>query len=744
MSKKLFFLLSPLFMLLVACSPDPVDTTGSVSGTIYDADESDRPLKSVEVTIIGHETRVTKTTDAQGNYVFSNVEMGEYSVQASLQDYATQQVNVNVSAGQTRTIDFHLRRATSSLVVDNSQLDFGIATNLVNLDIRNQGQALMYWEIVEDVEWLECSPRSGQVRAGDKGTIVVTVNRAGKAYGDYRGSFLISTRDGGSATVNVTMSVDSENSSLPQVSFIGVSGQTDVTAIFSGEIIDIGDSKVTHHGFVWAGDADPRIAKGSAYQDLGVADGAKKFTYSPTNLHPNTTYYVRAFAVNADHPNDTVYSRNPTLFTTKSESNVPTVETGAYTSLTSTTAVLLANVTNLGDDIGVTQHGHIWSATQSDPRQDNTSDTEQTRLGKMDQPGAFQSDQTKVKNLKPGTKYYYRAYATNAKGVGYGEVREFTTPVGEVELTTNSVSAIIHNEATGGGHVTNLSGNTLTERGICWGVEPNPNLGGSYKAADGNGNDWTVRMTGLTEKTTYHVRAYVRTAAGNTYFGNDVLFTTTHEIRLPQASGTSVSAVGVSNATLRATLTNDGDGTISDVGFCYATHPNPSTADQKVSCGVASQSFSKVIDGLNEGTTYYVCAYAVNERGTGYGEQTTFTTLAQTVPTLSSVTISGKSFRSATFAASVTSLGNGTLKRAGFCYATSPNPTLSNHLINCGTETTLRGQTSALTASTTYYVRAFAENEKGVAYSEQVSFTTDEQPQGTSISISDYGDDKSW
>ena len=107
-------------------------------------------------------------------------------------------------------------------------------------------------------------------------------------------------------------------------------------------------------------------------------------------------------------------------------------------------------------------------------------------------------------------------------------------------------------------------------------------------------------------------------------------------------------------------------------------------------------------------------------------------------------TISGKSFRSATFAATVTSRGNGTLKRTGFCYATSPNPTLSNHLINCGTDTSLRGSTQALTASTTYYVRAFAENEKGVAYSEQVSFTTDEQPEGTNIGISDYGDDTKW
>lgn len=747
MKRILHLLLCPaLILLLTACSgSDPVDTTGSIAGTVYDADQSDLPLKGVQVTITGHETSITKTTDAQGKYAFTGIEIGQYTVQASLQDYATQTATAYVSVGQQRQQDFHLRRASSQLVVRNQQLDFGLTTTQMGLDIENAGQALMQWEVIEDIDWLECT-RSGQVRAGDKATITVTVNRSGKSYGDYNGSFVISTTDGGSQSIRVTMSVGGGDSRLPEVQLYGVSGETDVTASFSGELIDCGDSPVSHYGFAWSTQPSPKARKDgrmSDFNDFGRTDqGQRQMSYMPTNLEPNTTYYVRAYAVNVDHPGDTVYSRNEVHFSTKASFSVPTSETGAYTDLTATAVTLHANITNLGDDIGITQHGHIWSATQKDPRQDNTSASEQSRLGSRTQLGTFS---TSVDGLKPGTTYYYRAYATNAKGTGLGEVREFTTPVGDVKLTTNSVTSIIHNEATGGGHITDLAGNTITERGVCWGTESNPNLGGSYKAAEGNsGADWTVRMTGLTEKTTYHVRAYVRTAAGGTYFGNDVLFTTSHEIRLPQTSATQVSAVGVSTATLRATLTNDGDGTVSDMGFCIATHPNPSVADTKVSSGTSAQTFSKVISGLQEGTTYYVCAYAINERGTGYGDQATFTTLTVTPPTLSGVTISGKSFRSATFAATVTSRGNGTLKRTGFCYATSPNPTLSNHLINCGTDTSLRGSTQALTASTTYYVRAFAENEKGVAYSEQVSFTTDEQPEGTNIGISDYGDDTKW
>ena len=620
MKRILHLLLCPTLMLfLAACSgSDPVDTTGSIAGTVYDADQSDLPLKGVQVTITGHETSITKTTDAQGKYAFNDIEIGQYTVQASLQDYATQTTTVYVSVGQQRQQDFHLRRSSSKLVVRNQQLDFGLTTTQMGLDIENAGQALMQWEVIEDLDWLECT-RSGQVRAGDKATITVTVNRSGKSYGDYNGSFVISTTDGGSQSIRVTMSVGGGgDESLPQVSMLGVDNETDVSAHFTGAVVSIGKSRVTRHGFVWDVESNPSIEKGSSYQNLGTTDEAKEFSYTPPDLEPNTTYFVRAFATNST---GTVYSRQEPRFTTLSERKRPTVETGAATQLTSSTATLNGNLLDIGNEIGVTQHGHIWSSTQSVPTLDNTN--EMTKLGELKQTTSFTSSLTA---LKPGTKYFYCAYATNAHGTGYGEVRQFTTPVGDVKLNTNSVTSIIHNEATGGGHITDLAGNTITERGVCWGTESNPNLGGNYKAAESNsGADWTVRMTGLTEKTTYHVRAYVRTAAGGTYFGNDVLFTTTQIIRLPQISDVNVSSIGSNRMTLSAKITNDGDGKISAVGFVISVSHNPTRSNKDVPCTVAN-SFSRLITGLSEKTTYYVRAYAVNEAGITYSDEIAVTT----------------------------------------------------------------------------------------------------------------------
>ena len=67
----------------------------------------------------------------------------------------------------------------------------------------------------------------------------------------------------------------------------------------------------------------------------------------------------------------------------------------------------------------------------------------------------------------------------------------------------------------------------------------------------------------------------------------------------------------------------------------------------------------------------------------------TFATLEVTAPAVSGITFGTISNTSAAFTATVTSLGNGTLADAGFCYSTSSFPTVSDKKLSCGKATSL-------------------------------------------------------
>ena len=212
-----------------------------------------------------------------------------------------------------------------------------------------------------------------------------------------------------------------------------------------------------------------------------------------------------------------------------------------------------------------------------------------------------------------------------------------------------------------------------------------------------------------------------------------------------QADKPAVGSITPTGATFTSRIASDGKGTISDCGFVYARTPSPTIGQAtQVSCGLQTAAFTKTVGGLRDNTTYYVRAYVTNEAGTAYSAETNFATPEVTVPALSAVTVSKLTYRTASFAATVTSRGNGTLTDAGFVYSTQPNPTLSSNKLSCGTTTTLSARAAALAPSTTYYVRAYATNEKGTAYSAQQTFTTNSEPTPTSFGKHDFSNEQDW
>jgi hypothetical protein len=77
----------------------------------------------------------------------------------------------------------------------------------------------------------------------------------------------------------------------------------------------------------------------------------------------------------------------------------------------------------------------------------------------------------------------------------------------------------------------------------------------------------------------------------------------------------------------------------------------------------------------------------------------------------------------------VTSGGGAPVTARGVCWSTSPRPTISDNFTLNGTGIgTFTSSITGLTPNTTYYLRAYATNAAGTAYSDQFTFTTPYHP----------------
>ncbi|MDY6989235.1 MAG: choice-of-anchor D domain-containing protein [Thermodesulfobacteriota bacterium] len=85
---------------------------------------------------------------------------------------------------------------------------------------------------------------------------------------------------------------------LPTVTTGAVEDETSHSAIGNGTITDLGTPDPTAHGVVWnmTGGNDPTLADNST--DEGATTSTEPFTTNITDLRPNTTYAVRAYATN--------------------------------------------------------------------------------------------------------------------------------------------------------------------------------------------------------------------------------------------------------------------------------------------------------------------------------------------------------------------------------------------------------------------------------------------------------------
>ncbi|MCP4146619.1 MAG: hypothetical protein GY757_02615 [bacterium] len=288
-------------------------------------------------------------------------------------------------------------------------------------------------------------------------------------------------------------------------------------------------------------------------------------------------------------------------------------------------------------------------------------------------------------------------------------------------VTTDAVSSILATSAQCGGDVTSHGGAAVTTRGLCWSTTANPTTSDSTVTSGSGTGTFSGNLTGLTGNTLYYVRAYAVNSAGTAY-GNEVSFTS--GITIPTVTTDAVSNIGFTTADCGGEVTANGGSAITGRGLCWSTATNPTTSDNSISIGLGIGTFSGTLTGLTGNTLYYVRAYAVNSAGTAYGNEVSFTA-GGNVPTVTTDAASNIGLYTADCGGEVTANGGFGIISRGLCWSTTTNPTTSDNSISIGLGTgSFTGPLTGLTSGTTYYVRAYASNLMGMAYGNEVSFTT--------------------
>jgi hypothetical protein len=199
--------------------------------------------------------------------------------------------------------------------------------------------------------------------------------------------------------------------------------------------------------------------------------------------------------------------------------------------------------------------------------------------------------------------------------------------------------------------------------------------------------------------------------------------TKTPVVEYPVVATKDVTNIGMNSAISGGEIHSTG---ITACGVCWSTHNNPTTSDSKSTDQLVNGSYVSQITGLQPNTAYFVRAYAVNKGGTGYGLIRTFTTLPTgALPSLLTMEAATVSMTTALSGGTITNAGVYPINAKGVCWSTSPNPDITASHTNEGKgSASFTSQITGLFANTTYYARAYASNDIGTAYGNQITFTT--------------------
>lgn len=491
----------------------------------------------------------------------------------------------------------------------------------------------------------------------------------------------------------------------PTLSSVIVSSVKAASATFSSAVTSDGGDKVVEVGFYYS--TDEAVNPETSFK-VNQPYSSDSFSLEATNLKANTKYYVKSFAINSIGAS---YSE-VVSFTTSAAA--PSVTTLGATEVTESGALLSGNVTS-DNGAEITERGFVWMEGTGNPT------TESNKLKVSGQGGEYTAT---LEGLDPNKSHSFRAYAINAEGMSYGDVMNFTTKVTLPALSGVIISSITSSSATLASKVANHGGDKVTEVGFYYSTDSELNLETAVKVSLPYSEDsFSMEVSELLVNTKYYVKSFAKNSVGTQY---SEVETFTTSISYPTVKTVGFSDITSTSVLLSGIVVSDNGAAITERGFVWLQGAGTPTTDSfKLKVDGTTGEYTASLEGLNSNQKYSFRAYAINSKGTSYGDILTFSTVAG-LPTLSAMKVSDITTTSATFTCTVTSHGGETVSEVGFYYGKDEEldvetaQKVTEEYSSDSFSLTVKG----LEIGQEYYVKAYTRNSVGEVYSVIFTFKT--------------------
>lgn len=195
----------------------------------------------------------------------------------------------------------------------------------------------------------------------------------------------------------------------------------------------------------------------------------------------------------------------------------------------------------------------------------------------------------------------------------------------------------------------------------------------------------------------------------------------------PSVSTNKATDIKIKSVILNGEVTNDGFSPTIERGFVFSDkNSNPTTNDNKLIVGNGKGPFSALLNNLSVATKYYFRAFAINSIGTSLGSVESFATTDYELPSVQIELPTNITYSTVELNGIVINNGGGNISESGFVLSINPIPKTTDMkfpILKNGLSQ-IKYTVEKLNFNTKYYVRVYAINEKGTAYSNELNFVT--------------------